>query len=142
MESSGSVTVAHVLRYTGFFATIRRLRDEGRIGRLVSIVHIENIGFWHFAHSYMRGNWRRAETASPMILAKACHDFDLIRWFAGHPCRSVSSCGELTYFRPENAPPGATERCADPCPVEPTCPYSAVEIYVRRFAPAPGGRHR
>ncbi|MBC7093563.1 Gfo/Idh/MocA family oxidoreductase [Candidatus Bipolaricaulota bacterium] len=134
MESSGSVTVAHVLRYTEFFATIRRLLDEGRIGRLVSIVHIENIGFWHFAHSYVRGNWRRAETASPMILAKACHDFDLIRWFAGRPCRSVSSCGELTYFRPENAPPGATERCTDPCPVEPTCPYSAVEIYVRRFA--------
>lgn len=81
--AAGSLTVAHVLRYTEFFATIKRLLDEERIGRLMSIVHVENIGFWHFAHSYVRGNWRRSDVTTPMILTKACDDLDLIRWLAG-----------------------------------------------------------
>ena len=85
-EATATVTVAHVLRYTPFFQTIRRLLDEGRIGELVTIEHTENIGYWHFAHSYVRGNWRRTVETSPMILAKACHDLDLLRWFAGRPC--------------------------------------------------------
>jgi predicted dehydrogenase len=129
---TGSLTVAHVLRYTDFFATIKRFLDAGRIGDLISIVSLENIGFWHFAHSYVRGNWRRSDAASPMILTKACHDLDLIRWFAGSPCRSVSSFGELSFFRPENAPPGASLRCADSCPVESSCPYSALRIYLKQ----------
>jgi predicted dehydrogenase len=136
--SSGSVTVAHVLRYAPFFSTVKHLLDTETIGRLMSILHVENIGYWHFAHSYVRGNWRRAEAASPLILAKACHDLDLLGWFTGRSCRSVSSWGQLTYFRPDNAPQGAGQRCTDPCPLERTCPYSAVEIYLRRFGNEPG----
>jgi len=128
------VTVAHVLRYTPFFAALKRLVEEGRIGRLVNIDHVENIGYWHFAHSYVRGNWRRADAASPMILAKACHDMDILRWLAGAPCRRVASFGSLLHFRPENAPPGAPARCTDGCPVEATCPFNAVAFYVEGLA--------
>ncbi len=132
-RSSGSVTVAHVLRYTPLFRTLKDLLDQGTVGHLMSVIHVENIGYWHFAHSYVRGHWRRADRACPLVLAKACHDLDLLGWFVGSNCQSVRSVGSLTFFRPENAPPAATERCTDPCPHEPACPYSAVEIYLRRF---------
>lgn len=130
----GDVTVAHVLRYTPFFKRLKALLDAGRLGRLVAVQHTENIGYWHFAHSYVRGNWRSQDGASPMLLAKACHDLDVLRWLAGAPCEAVASVGELTHFRPENAPEGATARCTEGCAVERRCPYSAVRIYLERFA--------
>ncbi len=129
-----TVTVAHVLRYTDFFRTLKRLVDEGRAGRLVGIQHTENIAYWHFAHSFVRGNWRRADQASPMILAKACHDLDLLRWLAGAPAAAIGSMGDRIWFRAENAPDGATERCTDGCAAERTCPYSAVRFYAERHA--------
>ena len=132
--ADASVTVAHVLRYGEFFATLKRLLTEGRIGQLVNVQHTENIGHWHFAHSYVRGNWRREADASPMILAKACHDLDMLRWLVGRPCVSVASHGGLRHFRREAAPPGSTERCTGGCAVERSCPYSAIRIYEERFA--------
>ena len=128
-NAATTVTVAHVLRYTPFFRTIKDLLLEGRLGRLVGVDHLENIGYWHFAHSYVRGNWRNMEVGSPLILAKSCHDLDILRWLIDVPCRRLSSFGDLTYFRPDNAPPGAASRCLD-CPVERDCAYSAVRYYV------------
>ncbi|HEU5059176.1 MAG TPA: Gfo/Idh/MocA family oxidoreductase [Kofleriaceae bacterium] len=129
-----TVTVAHVLRYTEFFRTLKRLLADGRAGRLVGIQHTENVAYWHFAHSFVRGNWRRADEASPMILAKACHDLDLVRWFADAPATAVGSMGRLAWFRADNAPPGSTARCTDGCAVERSCPYSAVRFYTERHA--------
>src|SRR4029077_21205947 len=85
------ITVAHVLRYTAFFARIKELLDRGVIGTLQTIRHTEQIGYWHFAHSYVRGNWRRLDESSPMILAKACHDFDILLWMVGQPCTELNS---------------------------------------------------
>lgn len=136
--SRGSITVAHVLRHAPFFARIRRLLDDGSVGRLIAISHHENIGYWHFAHSYVRGNWRRADTASPMLLAKACHDLDLLRWFAGAKCRRVSSVGGLNHFRAENAPSGAPLRCTDGCPAADDCAFFAPRFYVERLAGVTG----
>jgi len=129
-----TVTVAHVLRYTAFFRALKRLLVEGRIGRLVGIQHTENVAYWHFAHSFVRGNWRRADQAAPVILAKACHDLDLMRWFADAPAVAVGSMGGLRWFRADNAPAGAPARCTDDCPVERTCAYSAVRFYGERQA--------
>ena len=137
-QSSGSVTVSHVLRYTPFFVTLRRLVDEGSIGQLVGIDHAENIGYWHFAHSYVRGNWRNEAIASPMLLAKACHDLDLLRWFAGAPCLRVHSAGGLFHFRAENVPSGAPARCLDGCPHAETCPFYAPRFYIERLAKTDG----
>ena len=154
--SQGTVTVAHVLRSTTFFAAIKRALDEGWIGELVTITHAEHIGYWHYAHSYVRGNWRSAATSSPMILAKACHDLDLLRWMAGDRCTAIASFGGLHHFRPDQAPDGALDRCWDGdrrCPAAPDCPFDAVRFYVERTAdvtawpvsvitddPAPGAR--
>ena len=123
------LTIAHPLRYTSFFSTIARLVRDDAIGELVEIDHLENVGWWHFAHSYVRGNWRRADLASPIILAKACHDLDVIRWLADAPCTGVASFGSLRHFRPDAAPAGAPARCLDGCPAADSCPFYAPRFY-------------
>jgi predicted dehydrogenase len=140
-SSRGSVTVAHVLRYTPFFSAVKRALDDGVIGDLVTITHAERIGYWHFAHSFVRGNWRREDQSSPMLLAKACHDLDLVRWLAGDRCTAVASFGGLRHFRPEEAPPRARDRCWDGerrCPAAPDCPFDAVRLYVEQTAEVTG----
>jgi predicted dehydrogenase len=122
------LAVCHVLRYTPLTRLVRGLLDGGRLGDLVSVQHLEPIGWWHFAHSYVRGNWRREDQSTPMLLAKACHDVDWLQYVVGRPARRVSSFGNLFHFRPTQAPPGAATRCVE-CPVESTCPYSAVRLY-------------
>ncbi|WP_017537398.1 Gfo/Idh/MocA family protein [Nocardiopsis halophila] len=122
--------VGHVLRHAPYTRLVRSLLDAGRIGTVTGIAHVEPVGFWHQAHSYVRGNWRRTDEAAPMLLAKSCHDLDWIRHVVGREPTAVSSFGSLLHFRPEQAPPGAAERCTE-CPVEPDCAYSAPRIYGR-----------
>ena len=129
-KANKSLTICHVLRYTPFFKKIKQLLDEKVIGDLVSITHNENVGYWHAAHSYVRGNWRNTEESSPMILAKSCHDIDMLLWLAGSNCEKISSFGSLRHFTKEKAPEGATMRCTDGCKVIDTCPYSALKIYM------------
>ncbi|GBG10334.1 oxidoreductase [Paenibacillus agaridevorans] len=124
------LTICHVLRYAPFFQTIKQLLDEGRIGRLMSIQYNENVGYWHQAHSFVRGYFNRVDNSSPMILAKSCHDTDIIQWFAGGKCLSVSSYGHLSYFNKENAPEGAPKYCIDGCPVADSCVYYAPDTYM------------
>ncbi|MEF2277588.1 Gfo/Idh/MocA family oxidoreductase [Deinococcus sp. YIM 134068] len=125
--SRGRVSVCHVLRTTPFFRAVRAVLDSGRLGRLVAVQHAENVSSWHYAHSYVRGNWRASPPAAPFVLAKSGHDLDLLRWFAGASPARVSSEGQLNHFRPQEAPPGAADRCVV-CPV-PDCPYDARVIY-------------
>ncbi|GIP27912.1 oxidoreductase [Paenibacillus sp. J23TS9] len=124
------LTICHVLRYTVFFQTIRQLLDQGAIGDLMSIQHNENVAYWHQAHSFVRGNWRNSKESNPMILAKSCHDMDILLWLAGDDCISLSSYGHLSHFKAENAPDGAPKRCLDGCPMAEECPYYAPKIYL------------
>ncbi len=126
----GSILICHVLRYTPFFMEMKRLLDEKVIGDVVTVQHNENVGFWHQAHSYVRGNWRDTKVASPMILAKSSHDMDILHWLLDSQCVSLSSYGGLRYFNKAHAPQGAPDRCLDGCPSEMTCPYSAKKIYL------------
>ncbi|GBF06613.1 oxidoreductase-like protein [Deinococcus aerius] len=128
--SGGRVTVCHVLRATPFFRRVREVLDSGRLGRLVGMQHAENVAYWHYAHSFVRGNWAQSPPAAPFVLAKSGHDLDLLRWFAGASPVRVSSEGSLFHFRPEEAPPGASDRCVT-CPVV-ECPYDARRIYPTR----------
>lgn len=125
------VVVCHVLRYTPFYQALKAQMDSGKIGDIVAIQAMEQVGYWHQAHSFVRGNWRNSTETSPMILQKACHDMDILTWLAGSDCKSLSSVGGLKEFKPEMAPEGATERCVD-CPHKDTCPYSAVKYYVSK----------
>lgn len=129
-EASGRVLmVCHVLRYTPFFSAMKRIVESGRIGRVMSIQHAENVSYTHIAHSYVRGNFRRSDLESPMILAKSCHDIDILLWLAGAPCENVTSFGSLGYFLPENAPKDAPMRCTDGC-MHQDCPYDARKYYL------------
>lgn len=124
-EKGTLLMVCHVLRHTPYFRAIKQAIDEGKIGDIQSIHHIENIGYFHFAHSYVRGNWRKAEETTPMIVAKCSHDTDIMNYLLdGRKCERLSSFGSLSHFKAENAPEGATERCED-CPHNKTCIYSA-----------------
>ncbi len=130
--SSGKrqVVVCHVLRYTPFFSALKGMVEAGSIGKIISINLQENIAYYHFAHSYVRGNWRNSALACPAILAKSCHDLDILYWLAGSRAESIASTGNLSWFKAENAPPGAPERCLDGCPVRSTCPWYAPDLYL------------
>ena len=130
--------VCHVMRYTAYTDVVKGLLDAGRLGRVVSIQHLEPVGWWHHAHSFVRGAWRNTAGSSPMLLAKSCHDIDWLLYLAGQPARRVSSFGGLSHFKPAEKPAGAGDRCLD-CAVEPDCPYSAKRLYLTCLAENPQG---
>ncbi|MFI6879059.1 Gfo/Idh/MocA family protein [Streptomyces sp. NPDC050400] len=129
-EAGVLFAVCHVMRYTPYTDLVKDVVDSGVLGQLVSIDHLEPVGWWHYAHSYVRGPWRSERGSSPMLLAKSCHDLDWISYvLGGARIEQVASFGDLRHFRPENAPEGSADRCLD-CAVEPECPYSAQKLYL------------
>ena len=136
-EAQRVLSVCHVLRYTKFYGTLYELLRGGAIGRIESLDAVENVAYWHYAHSYVRGNWHKTADSSPMILAKCCHDMDILSWLLGSRCRTVSSFGDLRYFREENAPAGSPARCTDGCPHSGSCPYYAPALYLDDNTPWP-----
>ncbi|KAJ5240216.1 Oxidoreductase N-terminal [Penicillium chermesinum] len=117
-------SIGHVLRYSPHNIKLRKLLLEDRvIGDIVSLEHTEPVGWWHFSHSYVRGNWRRATPAGDgSLLTKSCHDIDFVLWLLCSPAsaenarvsgqkphfpRSISSAGSLTQFRPARKPAAA-----------------------------------
>ena len=126
------VVVCHVLRYAPVYLHVAKLINDGAIGKLIDIHAIEQVSFWHIAHSFVRGNWRNSNTTSPMILAKCCHDMDLLQFYANSKCKTVSSIGSLSFFKKENQPKDASNRCQT-CKYIDTCPYSAKYVYVQRW---------
>ncbi len=116
--------VCHVLRYTDFYLAIKDVIDSGAIGKIINIDQVESIGNWHFSHSYVRGNWHKAEDSTAMIVAKCCHDLDIINFLTGSKCKRLSSFGSLSYFTKENCPDGAADRCIS-CKYNKSCNFSA-----------------
>ena len=125
-----SVLVCHVLRYTPFFNAVKKVIMDGTIGDIMSVIHVEAVGNVHQSHSYVRGNWHNEAESTPMLLAKSCHDIDILQWLLDKPCKRVQSFGSLRHFTKENAPEGAPVRCADGgCPAAETCPYNCMKLY-------------
>lgn len=131
LANSGIFAVAHVMRYTPYTHRLKVLVLSGVIGEIVSIQHVEPVGYWHYAHSFVRGNWRNEAESSCMLLAKSCHDLDWLRYIMGQRCVQVSSFGSLIHFRKEAKPveAGQAKRCLD-CAYEPNCPFSAKKFYL------------
>ena len=123
------VIVCHVLRYTNFFAKIKEIIDSGELGKVVSIQHNENVGNYHIAHSFVRGNWRRSDLSSPLIMQKSCHDMDILSWLVGSEAKKISSFGSLRYFKEENAPKDSSDRCLS-CNVAKNCRFDALKAYL------------
>jgi predicted dehydrogenase len=132
-KNNSLFAVCHVLRYTTYTCTLKQMVDDGAVGEVVNIQHLEPVGYWHMAHSFVRGNWRNEAESSSMLLAKSIHDLDWIRHMVGSTCKSLSSFGTLKHFRRDQQPAGASDRCLD-CAVEANCPYSAKKIYLGMYA--------
>jgi predicted dehydrogenase len=126
------MAVGHVMRYTPFTQKVKKLIEEGAIGDVISVQHLEPVGYWHAAHSYVRGNWRREDESTFMLMAKSCHDVDWLRYVVGKPFKKVSSFGSRRHFTKEAKPKeaGDATRCLD-CKIQDTCPYSAKTIYLK-----------
>ena len=126
------VAVCHVLRYAPYFVKLKEIMQSGVLGEIVSIQHMEPIEHIHMRHSYVRGNWHNSKETTPIILAKSCHDLDILRWMVGKPSSHIQAFGSLQWFTQKNAPEGSTDRCTDGCKVEASCPYSALNLYYRK----------
>lgn len=127
-EQKRILSIAHVLRYSDFFAGIKHILDEGTLGQLKSIQHQENIGYYHYAHSFVRGPWHRSDVANPIILAKACHDMDLLAWYIDSKCTQVSSFGIQNTFTSTHKPKNASDHCNE-CTLHKECIYHAPTLY-------------
>lgn len=120
--------VCHVMRYMPYTDLVKQIVDSGVLGDIINVQHLEPVGWWHMAHSYVRGPWRREDEAAPMLLAKSSHDLDWIRYVTGKRIATVASFGSRHHFRHENRPAQAADRCLD-CPLQNSCPYAAQKLY-------------
>ncbi len=125
-----TLQICHVLRYSPFWKRLHEVLESGRLGDLITVEHRENVAYWHMAHSFVRGNWRNERLSSPMILAKCCHDLDILVWNLNKPVKRLSSIGSLLHYRAETVGPEIPLRCTDHCPIEKTCAFSAIGIYL------------
>ncbi|EKD13190.1 uncharacterized protein L3040_002992 [Drepanopeziza brunnea f. sp. 'multigermtubi'] len=135
-------SIGHVLRYSPHNMLLRKLLLEDKvIGDIMSVNHTEPVGWWHFTHSYVRGNWRKESTTAPSLLTKSCHDIDVLLWLLcspppgstapAHIPTTVTSLGGLQYFKKGRKPKAAgnATNCLS-CPAELSCKYSAKKIYL------------
>lgn len=125
-----TVSVCFELRHHPYFNRLKEVLSLPGMGRVVSANHIVNAGLDRSIHNFVRGGWNRLESAGPVFLSKCSHDVDLMIWLCGQNIKNVSSFGSNSFFKPENAPEGSSERCIS-CAVETTCPFSAVNFYSR-----------
>jgi predicted dehydrogenase len=124
------VAVCHVLRHTVFFGEIRKILESGRFGPVVSIQHNENIGYYHFAHSYVRGPWNNSETSGPLTLTKSCHDMDILLYLLGNThCQQISSYGALSIFNRDHYDSTVMAPMCVDCPQNESCAFSAPKLY-------------
>lgn len=132
-EKGCKVVVCHVLRYTPYYSTIKKIIDSGRIGAVKSMQLNEHVWFGHFVNAYVRGKWRNEkECGSGFLLAKCCHDTDLMCWLnnSTHPT-FVHSFGSKSFFVEENAPLGATQYCYE-CPHRGNCMFDAEPFEIEK----------
>ncbi len=131
-EYGRKVHLCHVLRYTEFYSTIKKLILDGEVGRPISLSMSEHVAYAHMGVSFVRGKWRSKNACfAPMLLAKSCHDLDIMTWLmAPYRPMAVSSFGSNLQFTKENKPEGAKHRCYDGCPHFEDCPYCAKSNYV------------
>ena len=121
--------ICHPMRFIPFYEKLAALVRDGAIGRLVHLDLREHIAAWHMVHSYVRGKFRNTREAAPILLAKSCHDLDLLSWLVGESPARVSSSGALSHYCASGAPSAVPERCTDGCPIQSECPHDAVRFY-------------
>ena len=131
-RNGNKVMICHVLRYNPVYLNIKNSIISGEIGDVINIQTVEDVSYHHLSTSYVRGKWANSKKChTSMLLAKCCHDLDLMMWLMGDDKPvSVSSVGSRFHFRPENAPENSGTRCLVDCPRVDYCDYSAKRLYL------------
>ena len=131
IETGKMVSVCYVLRYHPYFIKFKQLSEDPKMGRILSIRHVERVGIDRTAHTFARGPWNMKEMNTSVFFTKCCHDLDFVLWLADGEVKSVETSIGARIFTEDQAPEGSAPRCLD-CSIEQTCPYSAVDLYLRR----------
>lgn len=131
-KNNSKVMICHVLRYTPFYYAIKERIVNGEIGDIINIQMTEHVSYHHLSTSYIRGKWANSDKChTTMLLAKCCHDIDLMMWFMSETKPvSISSFGSKFQFKPENAPEKAGTICMKDCPLVDECVYSTKRLYI------------
>jgi len=110
------LAVCHVMRYSLLTQRLKSIvndsENNGGIGKIMNIQHLEPVGHWHFAHSFVRGNWRNEQTSTFMLMSKACHDMDWVYYMMKQEeqqqqelaVTKLNSYGSLLHFNGKNKP--------------------------------------
>ena len=98
-ECDRKVVVCHVLRYTPIYRKVKNFWTPEPSATWFSIMASEQVGWFHMAHSFVRGNWNNSDTTSPMILQKCCHDMDLYLWLQERNVNPCPPMEALTYLK-------------------------------------------
>lgn len=132
-QNNCKIVVCHVLRYTPFYSNIKKIIDSGELGKIVNIQMNEHVWHGHFVNSYVRGKWRSEKLCgSGLLLAKCCHDTDLMCWLNDNTVpENVSSFGSKNFFTEENAPEGSTKYCYQ-CPHNKECMFDAYKFQIEK----------
>ena len=131
-KNNSKVMICHVLRYTLFYYAIKERIVNGEIGDIINIQTTEHVSYHHLSTSYIRGKWANSDKChTSMLLAKCCHDLDIIMWMMSETKpKQISSFGGKFQFKPENAPKEAGTICMKDCPLVDTCVYSTKRLYI------------
>lgn len=131
-KNNSKVMICHVLRYTPFYYAIKERIVNGEIGDIINIQTTEHVSYHHLSTSYIRGKWANSDKChTSMLLAKCCHDLDIIMWMMSETKpKQISSFGGKFQFKPENAPKEAGTICMKDCPLVNTCVYSTKRLYI------------
>ncbi len=130
-QTNRHCVVCHVLRFSNYYRLLKSFIDDGKIGDIMNIQYIEELGWYPYTQSYVRGDWRNSQVTSPLAIAKGCHDMDILLWLIGNKKPiALSSFGSLKYYTKENAPEGHALRCLDGCKAKADCIYDAEKMYM------------
>ena len=126
-----NVIILHSLRYNLYYRKMKEIVESGEIGRVMGIRHVEGASLMNYSHSFVRGNWANTKDSAPLIMAKSCHDTDIITYITGKKFKKISSLGSLVYFTEENAPEDSAARCTE-CKYKNECMYSTIPLYSKK----------
>ena len=116
-ESEAIFMTALELRYVSIFEQMKRLLDQGVIGRPVIGSVYDNVSVG--GHYYYHSRTRRKEFIKSLVIQKACHSLDLANWFVGSRPKRVYAVDGLDYYGGNES---NEKRCQD-CDRAKTCPF-------------------
>lgn len=103
------------LRHSPVHEKMHEILESGELGKLLTIEANE---YYYGGRTYFRRWNRLRKFGGGLWVTKACHDFDLLDWFAGDKPVKVFATANLSHYKPD---PAKGTACRN-CPITDTCP--------------------